>query len=580
MQRRLAAIMAADVVGYSRLMEKDETGTLALLKDVRSNTLDPSIAAFGGRVVKLMGDGALVEFASVIDAVDCAIRIQKFLAEKSGNLQTGGQLQFRIGINIGDIIIDGDDIYGDGVNLAARLEAASAPGGICLSSAAVEQVRGHLEADFVELAPLQLKNISRPIQAFAVAGLGASGADAAESGRNRETHRPSVAVLSFSDKSGDPGTEALAQGITEDLTTSLSRFRELFVIAHRSSRAFDTASSDPSQVAKQLGVRYLVEGSLRRSGRQIRLSVHVIDAPTGESLWSERLDRSSDDLFELQDELVEAIVRTLVRKISLAELERLRSARPKGLQEYELVLQARSLIADTPERNEESRRLYLAAIEQDPNYADAWAGLSGTHLLDWTSGWAEDPHAALEKARETARKSLQLEPANSEAHRRMGLATLMSRDYSSAKHHLNRSVELNPNAASGWVYLCLFHIYEGASEAALDCIARAMRHDPFHDSFYFWFLGLALFGAERFEEAIVPLKQAIQQQAGFIAPHRHLAACYGMLGWMEPAEAERKAVLALNPDFRISDLARTLVYRDQKSLVRYLDGLRRANLPE
>ncbi len=485
-----------------------------------------------------------------------------------------------MGIHVSDLMIVGDDIYGEGMNLASRLEAAAEPGGICLSAAVVDQVNGRVSAQFRDLGQLAFKNIAAPVRAFAVVGLGDALASGIKPPRPQEPDRSTIAVLNFQNQGGDDETALFAQGITEDLITDLSRFREFFVIAHRSSKIFETEKTAPEEIAASLKVRYLVDGSVRKNADRLRLTVRVVDALTMGSVWSERFDRQAGDLFALQDEIVEAIVRTLVRKISSADAQRLRNVRPESLREYELLLKARSIIAVSKASNEQARAFYQAAIEQNPDYALAWEGLSSTYLIDWTSGWAEDPDAALAKSKEAARKALQLDPACSETHHRMGLAALMSRDYASAERHLKRSVELNPNAATGWIYIGLLAIYDGRPDDALENVEKAMRHNPFHDSFYYWFQGLALYSARRYEDAIEPLRQAVQQQDQFIAPHRHMAACFGMLGWEEQAKGEKEAILALDPEFTISKLVPTLAYRSKPALEHYLEGLRRAGLPE
>jgi adenylate cyclase len=576
MERRLAAVLFADLVGFTRLMEQNEVGTLEGLRALRSHCLDPTFRDKGGRVVKLVGDGVIVEFASSLAAVECALAIQRQLAEGVGAAKG---MQLRIGLHLCDVLIDGDDIYGEGVNLAARLESACPPGGVCLSQSIVDQVRGRVSVEFKELPAAKFKNVSQPVRAYTVAGLGEKPVvdDAiAESDRGV----PSVAVLNFAAKDASGESQLLAQGIAEDLITSLSKFRELFVVSYGSSRRFDPAKEDHQEIARKLGVRYLVEGGVRRAGETLRLNLHVIDTRSGMNLWSESFDRKSEDLFEVQDEIVELVVRTLVRKISSAEIERLRRSRPETYKEYELVLQARSIVADTPEKNEESRQLYLAAIEANRNYAEAWSGLSGTYLMDRTSAWASDPEDSLAKALEAARKAVQIDPADSHAQRRVGHAALMGGDVSSAEYHFKRAVELNPNAASGWIYLGLLEIYRGNAAKALEHVEKAMRHNPFHETFYFWFQGLALYGARRYEEALAPLKRAVAARGGFIAPHRHLAACYAMLGQQALAEKERDAILKMDPGFTIKKLLGTLAYEDKEAQEHYLDGLRRAGLPE
>jgi len=581
MERRLAAILAADVVEYTRLMGADEAGTLQRLTELRRQVLEPLIAEYNGRVVKLVGDGLLVEFASVVDALGCAVAWQVTVTEKEAAIDEADRLKFRIGINLGDVIVEDGDIYGDGVNIAARLERLAEPQEICLSGDAYRQVRGKTRARFEDLGEKTLKNVADPIQVYRIMAMECPRNLIKPTGNSSPLpEKPSIAVLPFVNMSGDLEQEYFADGITEDIITDLSRFRELLVIARNSSFYYKGRTGKVQTIAQDLGVQYIVEGSLQRSSERLRVTVQLVDAITGSHVWAERYHRTITDLFALQDEIVESIVQTLVERIrSVSERRAVRKGQ-KAVAAYDYVLQARAIIVDDCESLEVSRSLYEKAIMLDPECGHAYVGLAQTYLFEWTSGWSDSPTGPLDLALVYARKAAVLDDLDSGAQRRIGVIHLFRGEREQAKTHLDRALALNPNDADAMAGRGLYLIYEGRPLDALNELERATRRNPFHPTFYFWWIGLALYEARRYEEAVTPLRKAIDSFPNFVAPHRHLAACYAQLGLKDMADREVAKIIELEPHFSVTKMARTFAYRDPADLEHYCDGLRKAGLPD
>ena len=387
-ERRLAAILAADMVGYSRLMEADEAETIARQKALRKELIDPKIAEHNGRIVKTTGDGVLVEFASVVDATECAVAIQRAIVEREADVPEERRIQYRVGINLGDIVIDGDDILGDGVNIAARLEGLAEPGGICVSGNVHEQLAGKIVLDFEDLGEQRVKNIKKPVRVYRVRldGRGADMGPALEL-----PDKPSIAVLPFENMSGDPEQEYFSDGIAEDIITGLSRNRGVFVIARNSTFTYKGAAVDARQVARELGVRYVLEGSVRKAGSRVRITAQLVDAATGNHVWAERYDRELEDIFAVQDDITQNIVAAIGPELVSAEIQRARRKDPKRLDAWDCTMRATWHFARvTREDMEEARRLALKAIELDPGAAPAFSVLAITHVRGAVNGWKVD----------------------------------------------------------------------------------------------------------------------------------------------------------------------------------------------
>ena len=450
-QRRLAAILAADVVGYSRLMESDESGTLTRLRALRRDIIDPSIAAHSGRMVKLMGDGALVEFASAIDAVTCAVEIQKSVREHNAAEAGDGAIWFRIGINVGDIIVDGDDIYGDGVNIAARLEGLAEPGGIFISRTAADQVRDKVPIRIEDRGDFTVKNIARPIQVFCVVADGLQiAAASSQAAPPAPPKKLSIAVLPFANMSGDAEQEYFADGISEDTITALSKLSQLFVIARNSSFTFKGKNVNVQEVGKSLGVRYVLEGSVRKSGNKVRITAQLIDATTGGHLWAERFDRDLTDIFAVQDDVTQQIVGALALNLTEGDQQRLATEHSENLEAYDCFLRGREQWRGlSKEANIKARDLFQRAIELDPKFAPAYAFLAVAHALSYINRWSPSPPKSLEQAEEAALQAVALDDRYPYAHWALGIVSLYMRRHDVAIREAERSISLAPNLADG-----------------------------------------------------------------------------------------------------------------------------------
>ncbi len=581
LQRRLAAILAADVVGYSRLMGDDEEGTLARLKAHRDEVIDPTIGKHNGRVVKLMGDGTLAEFASVVDAVRCAIDIQEAMGERNADVPEDRCIQLRIGINIGDIIIEGDDIYGDGVNIAARLEGLAEPGGVCLSGDAYRQVRGKIEAQFEDLGKREVKNLAEPLRVYRVATERLPSAATSPATKPLPLpDKPSIAVLPFTNMSGDPEQEYFSDGITEDIITDLSKISGLFVVARNAVFLYKGKAVSPVDVSRDLGVSYVVEGSVRKAGNRMRISAQLIDPPTGYRIWAERYDRDVTDIFALQDEITEKIVGALEVKLTKGEQEQVASRYTDNLEAYDYFLRGRAYqTRSTKERNTQAREMFEKAIALDPSFAGAYAQLSYSHYRDWRYQWSDDPRA-LDRALQAAQKAVNLDDSLPLAHSFLGWAHLWKKQHEEAIAEAKRAIELDPNFAEGYARLGEILNYAGRPDEGVNLLKQAMHLDPHFPAIYLFFLGYGHYGMGQYEEAIAALKRSLTQNPDHFSPHRILAVIFSELGREEEAQAEVAEMLRISPNATLRGQKERMPFKDESTLERYMEGLRKAGLPE
>jgi len=509
-RRRLAAILAADMVGYSRLMELDEAGTHARLKAHRIELIDPTIAKNGGRIIKTTGDGMLVEYSSVVEALASAIEIQTRMARRNSDVAAERRIDFRIGINLGDVIVDGNDIFGDGVNLAARLEQLAEPGGICLSQMVRDQVEGRVAGDFEDLGEQLVKNISRPVRVFRVRLVDTEAAPATvEELRTaaEATHKPAIAVLPFSNMSGDPEQEFFTDGITEDIITELSRFRELVVISRNSTFTYKGMAANVREVAQELGVDYVVEGSVRKSGDRIRVTVQLIDARDDQHIWAERYDRKLEDVFAIQDEVTSAIVATVFRRVEDATRSRARSKRTENLAAYECVLAAKVLHHRSNEQdNVEALKMVERAIALDPKYAHAHSWRACILGQAWVHKWCEDRDRTWDAVVKELETALTLDENDGDVHRILAAVNVAHNDLDKARHHQERALSLNPNYDLVVVQQGELLTWLGRPDERIDWILNAMRLNPHHPERFWAHLGRAYFAARRYSEAIDALK--------------------------------------------------------------------------
>ena len=447
-QRRLAAILVADVVGYSRLMHEDEAGTLAQLKTLRKELLDPKVAEYGGRVVKTTGDGTLIEFPSAVDAVQHAIDVQQALAKRNEDVPDDRRMELRMGINVGDVIVEGGDLYGDGVNVAARIEGLAEPGGTCISGFVFEQVRHKLELAYDDIGEQSLKNIAEPVRVYRVAvETQKSGASVATSA-DAMFRRPAVAVLPFENLSDDPGQDYFADGLTEDIITALSLWRSFPVIARNSTFAYRGASRDIRKVGEDLGARYVIEGSVRKAGDRVRVTVQLINADTGHHVWAERYDRDITDIFALQDEISVQVAATVAPELDRVELARMSSKAPSDLDAWELCQRGLSLFNETTKvASAAARELFMNAVALDQSYARAWACLALTYHQDLLMEFTANRSESLAQLLEAAHRSLTLDGTDSVAHQASSLAALWTKDHELAISMAREASKLNPSGS-------------------------------------------------------------------------------------------------------------------------------------
>jgi adenylate cyclase len=568
------------VAGYSRLMGVDEDGTLAGMKAHRSQLIDPAIRDRRGRIVKTTGDGLLVEFASVVDAVQCAVEIQRGMAMRNAGLPTDRRIDFRIGINLGDIIADEGDIFGDGVNVAARLEALAEPGGLCLSGTVREHVGDKLPFDFVDLGERQVKNIARPVRVFAMsaAGVAALPEPAPTAGATPALalpDRPSIAVLPFVNLGGDPEQTYFADGITEDIITELSRFRSLFVIARNSSFAYRGTSVDIRRVGTELGVRFVVEGSVRKSGNRLRLTAQLIEVGSGSHLWAERYDRDIGDLFDVQDELTRTIVSTVAGRLEDADVKGA-TRRPTGsLPAYDCFLRGIEHLRGYAENdNRLAAEMFERAIAVDPHFALPHAYLAQTLLV--VHGFADAPAPIKARALASALTAVRLDPREGRCHWFLAEAYLYRGEFDEAMSHFERSVALNPNDANCIASMGLAVAFVGRADEGIGLIRQAMRLNPHHPDWYWSDLAMALYAARRYEEALEANRRIPYRKSPWHLAR--LAACYAQLGRVDEARVLAADVLQIKPDFHLTGV--TLQYRNPADAEHVFEGMRKAGLPD
>jgi adenylate cyclase len=572
--RRLAAILAADIAGYSALMGSDEARTVSDLKGHQAVVL-PMVGEFGGRVIDTAGDGILAEFPSVFNAVECAVAIQRTMVERNAAIEPGRRMEFRIGVNLGDVIYDNDRIFGDGVNVAARLEAIAEPGSICVSGKVHEEIHTKIGLPYEDLGDKQLKNIAEPVRVYGIR------LDRAPTRTVLALpDKPSIAVLPFQNMSGDPEQEYFSDGMTEDLITDLSKVSGLFVIARNSSFAYKGRSVKVQEIGRDLGVRFVLEGSVRKSGNRVRITAQLIDAGSGGHLWAERFDRDLTDIFSTQDEVVAKIVGTLAVTLTRGEEQRLRRHGTGNVEAYESWLRAREFLTrGTRESVAQAQVMYRRAIEIDLNFARPHAGLALAAISDYVSDWAPDPAQALDEAERWARRAVELSDQEPVSHLALGAVLLWRRDQEGALAESRRMMALDPNFAQGYSATGLALMYAGRAAEALEPFAMAMRLDPLYPSMVLHFLAQANFSLGKYEIAAQQLVDRIARTPGTDASRMLLASCYGHLGRAEDARAAWVELLKVNPDFSLMQRARVLPYKDARDFQRIADGLAKAGLP-
>ncbi|MBT4486831.1 MAG: adenylate/guanylate cyclase domain-containing protein [Rhodospirillaceae bacterium] len=617
MRRRLSAIMSADVAGYSALMAADEEGTLARLTAHREELIEPAIAEHGGRIVKLMGDGLLVEFPSVVEAVRAGVDIQRLGAERNEVVADDHQIVFRIGINQGDVIIDGDDIYGDDVNIAARLQERAAPGGICISERVHSDIRGKIDVAIDDLGDQELKNIPEPVRVYRVL-MGPDDGTAMRLGQARRFPRrgmalatvsllvilvaaagawfwqstpqivqiglldqpkPSIAVLPFANLSNDPKEEYFSDGITNDIITDLSKFDDLLVIASNAVRGYKGKNISVEEVSRKLGVRYVLEGSVQRANDKVRINAQLVDGASGRHLWAERYNENIEDIFELQDKITRNIVGTLAVRLTDAERKRTLSQPTIDLRAYDLAMRGRQLLTRKQRgANFEARKLFRLAMKRDNEYANAYTWLGHTYMDAVFYGWTGTPGADLERARELAQKTIAIDNGSAPGHALMANIFLQYRKYDLALVELERAVALNPNDAGTYFHQGLVLTWSGHPDGAILAFETAQRFDPVVNPVRSTLLGLAYYLKRQYDDTIASLASVVVQNPDYEFSHVILAATYGQMGRQQEAIRASQEVRRLNPFFSVEEFRKRSLFQDPKNAMRLAEGLRKAGL--
>ncbi len=618
-ERKLAAILAADVVGYSRLMGADEEGTHARLKAHRSELIDPAVAARHGHIVKLTGDGALVEFASVVDAVLCAVEIQRRMVERNAEVPDEQRIEFRIGINLGDVIVEVDDIYGDGVNVAARLEALAEPGGIYVSDLVYHSVEAKLDVAFEDLGQQRLKNIAKPVRVYRVridpgaprvakavkprslrwlvalaAGLvllvaiGATGwrfylqpllqeRAFAEQTALPLPDKPSIAVLPFDNLSGDPGQGYFSDGITDELTTRLSQLSGLFVIARNTAFTYKGRPVNIPEVGRELGVRYVLEGSVQQAGGRARINAQLIDAATGFHLWAERFERHFEDIFALQDDVTSSIVAALEVELSEAEERKLAQRYTSSFKAYDEFLKGwEQLFRGTVEANLRAREHFERALQLDPAFARAYANLALTYFSGQTG--VAMPDASLETAYELVQTAVTLDATLPQVHWVLGLVQVHRREYEKALEASNVAIALEPNFADAYAQEAFIFHLRGRPKEALPLIEHAMRLNPRYPAGYLEELGKLQFVLGRYDDAIATLEAVTERNPHMWLGRMFLAASYVHADRIDDADWEISELLVANPSFSLATIGDYVPYEHPADLERFAAALEKAGL--
>lgn len=573
MEQRLAAILAADMAGYSRLMEADETGTLARLRTHRLELIEPAIAKNKGRIIKTTGDGMLIEFQSVTDAVKCAVEIQQRMKRRNSDVPPERRIEFRIGINLGDIIFEDDDIFGDGVNIASRIQQLADVGGICVTAAVATQIADRLEVAIEDLGERALKNISRLVRLYRI---GFDGSALPEVEAKRPISKPSIVVLPFNNMSGDPEQEFFADGLTEDIITELSRHHELFVISRNSSFVYKNRAVNVREIAEKLGAQYLVEGSVRKIGARVRVTVQLIDTANDAHIWADKYDRKLDDIFAIQDEVTAAIAATLPGRVEAAQRDQLARAKPANMAAYECVLAAkvmhhRSTIAD----NEQAQTLINRAVALDPDYAHAHAWRACILGQAWVHNWCKDKDAVWSDIVAALDRALALDDNDADVHRILAAVNVNNNELTTARYHQERALALNPNYDLVVVQQGELLTWLGRPKEGIEWIRKAMQLNPHHPERFWSHLGKAHFAAHQYAEAIEAFMHLSTMDP---VQHAFTAACYGWLGDEIAAAAHVGKIKTLDPQFDLDSFISTLHYTEKADVQHVHEGLIKAGI--
>jgi TolB-like protein/Tfp pilus assembly protein PilF len=578
--RKLAAILYADVAEYSRLTGEDEDSTHRTLSEYL-DLISTVVERHRGRVMHYAGDAVLAMFEAVVDALTCATAIQEELKIRGGESAEDRRLEFRIGLNLGDVIEDRGDIYGDGVNIAARLESLAEPGGICISGTVHDAIGNKVEVEYEFMGEQQVKNIEKPVRAYRVVLGAAKQIDTtpAAPAKLELPDKPSIAVLPFTNMSGDPEQEYFSDGIVEDIITDLSKINELFVIARNSTFAYKGQRVNVPDVCRELGVRYALEGGVRKAANRVRITAQLIDGATGGHVWAERYDRDLDDIFAVQDEVTRNIVSALALRLTPDERERVQRRDTENLEAYEYFLRGRDqALRDTPEANAHARAMLEKAIELDPEFSLAFSHLARNHIIAYSNRWGGAPDESLKLAMELAEHAAELDESNSHAYFALAMAALWSKQHDRAAVAAEKCLALDSNSADGYGALGLIQVYAGKPRETVESLHNAMRLDPHYRDIYLHILALAHEQLEEYEQAVDVLKRRLVRKPESDISRVLLASIYGHLGKFEESRAQWAEVMRINPEYSLEHRRKTLPYKNPADLEHIVDGLRQAGI--
>jgi adenylate cyclase len=577
-KRKLSAVLSADVKGYSRLMGQDEAGTVDRLKEYRALLTD-LIQKYRGRVVDSPGDNILAEFTSVIDAIECSVKIQEELKNRNADLPKNRKMEFRIGINLGDVIVDEDRIYGDGVNIAARIESLAEGGGICVSGSVFDQIEGKIPLSYEDLGEQSFKNIKNPVQVYRISVEPEESLVVEE--EVKLSDELSIAVLPFDNMSGDPEQEYFSDGLTEEIITGLSKLQHLFVIARNSTFTYKGKAVKVQRVSREMGAKYVLEGSVRSAGGRVRITAQLVDGTTGQHLWADRYDRELKDIFAIQDEITMNIMIALQVKLTRGEQARLHAKYTNNLEAYVKYLEAGDyFVKFSKEGNLLAKQKYKESIALEPGYAPAYAGLAWTYLQETWLGWTETPEQSGALAMQYAQKCVALDESLPHAHAALGIVNLVLRQWDKAIEESEIAVSLSPNSADFVVILAVVYRTVGRVEEALAMLEKAMRLNPIPPNWYLHEFGSCYRLMGRYDEAIAVLKRVLKRSPDYLSSRLNLIVTYMMTGEEEAARKEAVEVLKQQPDFSIERFLKQFPYKDQKIIDGFRVDLRKAGLPD
>jgi adenylate cyclase len=583
-KRKLSAVLSADVKGYSRLMGEDESGTVRTLKEYRE-IIGKLIKQYRGRVVDSPGDNLLAEFASVVDAVDGAVEIQKQLKLKNDELPENRRMEFRIGVNLGDVVEDGENIYGDGVNIAARVESLADGAGICISGTAYDQIGKKLPFGYEYLGEQTVKNIEKPVRVYRVSLYLYQSKRIEPASLDKMAfplpEDPSIAVMPFDNMSGDPKQDSFSDGLSDHIITNLSKVPHLFVIARNSTFTYKGKPVKVQKVAEELGVRYVLEGSVQKTADRIRVTAQLIDAIKGHHLWAESYDRDLKDIFAVQDEITFEILKALQVKLTGGEKLSIIGKGTENLEAYQKILQAMEVVQRfTPEANIQARQLAEEAIALDPKYPVAYRVIAWSHFNEIHGGWSKNPTKSFKRAVQVAQKAVELDDTQAGAHILLGMLNLYRRQYEKAIAAGERAVSISPNGAHYNAFFAVILRYAGRSEESIELTKKAMRLSPIYPAWFLASLGTAYRLTGQYDEAIVALRGCLERDPENVQSYIGLIIAYSQLNRMEEAQALVPEILKRRPNFALKKYAKALFYKDPAEIERILDALSKAGLPD